>query len=110
MKPLVAGLALAVGVAFGRPDAQVTIKTFAFGPKTLEGAAGTSVVWTNADDIEHTVTSGTPGRPDSVFDHPLATRGASATVGFDSVGPREYLCKRHTFMRGEIRVIPKGER
>ena len=108
MKLLLAGLVL--GAALARPDAQVTIKTFAFGPKTLEVPVGTSVVWTNADDIEHTVTSGTPERPDSAFDHPLGTRGASATVRFDSVGTWSYFCKRHSFMRGEIRVTPKGER
>jgi plastocyanin len=108
MKLLVAGLVL--GAAFARPDAQVTIKTFAFGPKTLDVPVGTSVVWTNADDIEHTVTSGTPESQDSAFDQPLGTRGDSATVRFDSVGTWSYFCKRHSFMRGEIRVTPKGER
>jgi plastocyanin len=111
MKPPVALFAFAAVAALGRPAApQVTIKTFAFGPKTLDVPAGTTVVWTNADDIEHTVTSGMPDQPDGRFDHPLATKGATASVRFDSAGTWSYFCKRHSFMRGEIRVTPKGER
>src|SRR6476469_3440706 len=35
----------------------VTIKDFAFGPSTLEVAAGTTVTWTNQDSAGHTVTA-----------------------------------------------------
>lgn len=105
-------LALAIAtVTFGPPaPASITVKTFAFAPKTLEIATGTTVTWTNADDIEHTVTSGAPDRPDSAFDHALAAKGATARVRFDTAGTWSYFCKRHSFMRGEIRVVPKGER
>lgn len=109
MKPQLAAFALAA-VVLSVPDPGVTVKTFAFGPKTLEVTRGRTVTWSNADDIEHTVTSGTPEHPDGAFDHLLATRGATASVRFDSVGTWSYFCKRHSFMRGEIRVIPKGER
>jgi plastocyanin len=58
-------LALALAAAVLLPDApvEVTVRTFTFGPKVLEIAPGATVVWTNADDIEHTVTSGAPDRP-----------------------------------------------
>jgi plastocyanin len=110
MKPPVTLFAFAVVAALARPAPQVTIKTFAFGPKSLVVPVGTTVVWTNVDDIEHTVTSGMPDQPDGRFDQGLASKGAFATVRFDSVGTWSYFCKRHAFMRGEIRVTPKGER
>jgi len=48
--------------------ANVSIKLFTFNPKVLEVTAGTTVVWTNGDAIEHSVTNGTPERPRSDFD------------------------------------------
>ncbi|HTC25008.1 MAG TPA: plastocyanin/azurin family copper-binding protein [Gemmatimonadales bacterium] len=111
MKLPVSLLALTlVGALRGTDAKQVTIRTFAFAPKALEVPVGATVVWTNADDIEHTVTSGAPDHADGGFDYSLATKGAVASTRFDSVGTWSYYCKRHSFMRGEIRVIPKGER
>jgi len=103
-------VALAVAVLAPNAPAEVTVRTFTFGPKVLEIAPGTTVAWTNADDIEHTVTSGAPDRPDGAFDHSLAAKGATATVRFDATGSWSYFCKRHSFMRGEVRVVSKGER
>ena len=112
MRLLIPQLALALMTgALGSDDtAAVRIKTFGFGPKALEVTAGTTVVWTNQDDIEHTITSGAPDRPDGAFDRALAAKGATASVRFDSAGTWSYFCTRHPFMRGEIRVVPKGER
>ena len=103
-------IALAIGMFDAIPSPDVTVKTFGFGPKVLEVTPGTTVMWTNADDIEHTVTSGTPDDPNSAFDRPLSGKGATATVRFDSLGSWPYYCKRHSFMRGEVRVVSKGEK
>lgn len=105
-------VALAAATAMLAPAAPptVTVKTFAFGPKVLEVTPGTTVTWTNDDDIEHTVTAGDPDSPSGTFDRPLPGRGAVASVRFDSVSSWSYYCKRHSFMRGEIRVISKGEK
>jgi len=103
-------LALVTGSAGSDASVAVTVKTFAFGPKALQVTAGTTVVWTNQDDIEHTITSGAPDRPDGAFDRTLAAKGATASVRFDTAGTWSYFCTRHSFMRGEIRVLPKGER
>ena len=100
---------LALGTLAGDGPATVVIRTFAYAPATLEVEAGTTVVWTNSDDIEHTITSGTPDRSDGAFDHPLAAKGATASVRFDTAGTWSYFCKRHSFMRGNVRVVPKGE-
>src|SRR5260370_12824579 len=38
-------------------NVEVKIDNFSFGPTTLTVAAGTTVTWTNRDDIPHTVVS-----------------------------------------------------
>jgi len=103
-------LALLTGAVGSDARAAITIKTFTFGPKALQVTPGTTVVWTNEDDIEHTITSGAPDRPDGAFDQALTAKGATASVRFDTAGTWPYFCTRHSFMRGEIRVVPKGER
>jgi len=88
----------------------VTVKTFAFGPKVVEVTPGTTVTWSNDDDIEHTVTAGDPDDPSGTFDRSLSGKGAVVSVRFNSVGSWSYYCKRHSFMRGEVRVVSKGEK
>ena len=45
-------------VAPQKPEnAEVKIDNFSFGPSTLTVTVGTTVTWTNRDDIPHTVTS-----------------------------------------------------
>ena len=39
------------------PPTEVAIQGFGYKPKQLEITVGTRVVWTNADEIEHTVTA-----------------------------------------------------
>jgi Copper binding proteins, plastocyanin/azurin family len=39
------------------PSAEVKIDNFSFGPASLTVAVGTTVIWTNRDDIPHTVVS-----------------------------------------------------
>ncbi len=82
----------------------VRIDTFQFGPDVLEVAVGTEVTWTNEDDIEHTVTSGTPDSPDGTFDGELDGPGARFTFAFEDAGVFAYFCDVHQGMRGEIRV------
>jgi plastocyanin len=65
---------------------------------------GSKVVWTNQDEIEHTVTAGTPSERDASFDKVLKTRGATAERTFDRVGTFTYYCDRHQFMRGSITI------
>ena len=79
--------------------AGVVIQTFQFKPTPLEVKAGTPVTWTNNDDIQHTVTSGTPEGRDERFDAPLMGKGA-----FKQPGTYTYFCARHQAMHGEIRV------
>jgi len=85
-------------------DSDITIKTFQFKPTPIEVKAGTRVTWANADDITHTVTSGTPGSRDGRFNTPLAGKGATFSFTFPEAGTYAYFCDRHQSMRGVIYV------
>ena len=82
----------------------VSIRLFQFRPAQIEIAAGTSVTWTNEDDIVHTVTAGTPDARAGSFSRRLEGKGAAASVEFSRAGVYPYFCERHPAMRGEIRV------
>ena len=101
-------LARAVPVVFLFAPATPTVevRTFRFREAVLEVAAGDVVHWTNRDRISHTVTGGTPERPDSSFDGRLQGAGSEFVHRFDIPGTYTYFCARHRFMRGEIRVVP----
>ena len=90
-----------------RTDAAVTIRTFQFAPDTLRVTAGTRVVWTNADEIEHTVTSGTLDARDDRFDSVVPKRGATYSAVFEKPGTYRYFCERHRFMSGTVIVNPE---
>jgi plastocyanin len=83
----------------------VTVKQFQFMPAELTVKAGTTVTWTNQDDILHTATSGaTPGTADGKFDGPMDGRGKSFSHLFDQPGRYPYFCNRHNSMTGTVVV------
>lgn len=88
------------------PEAQVTVELFQFKPDRLEVKVGTRVVWTNQDDVTHTVTSGVPERPSGLFDGRLEGKGSTFSMTFDRPGTYPYFCARHEHMRGEVVVTP----
>ena len=100
---LLAAILAGSGIVTATPT-QVAVQLFQFRPGQLEVKAGTSVTWTNGDDILHTVTSGVPEQLAGRFVERLAGRGAAATVEFTNPGVYPYFCERHPSMRGEIRV------
>jgi plastocyanin len=98
-------LAVAAGVAGVVRDATVEVRTFQFREPRLEIPVGAQVVWSNQDEIEHTVTSGAPDSADGAFAGRLAGKGSTFGHRFDRAGIYRYYCDRHHFMRGEIRVV-----
>ena len=84
------------GGAFG---AAVTVQLFAFDPDTLEVDTGTTVTWTNEDDIEHTATA-----EEGAFDGDLDGAGSEFSFTFEKGGTFAYRCDIHDGMRGQIRV------
>jgi plastocyanin len=95
----------------------VELRSFAFQPGRLEVEAGTTVEWTNDDDILHTVTSGTPAEqgvpgvtadtppmPDGRFELALDGADASGRFTFETPGTYSYFCAIHTAMTAEVVV------
>jgi len=82
----------------------VMIQLFQYQPGLLEIKAGTTVTWVNQDEIQHTVTLGTPESRNGAVSLPLSGKGATASFTFDCPGDYEYFCERHQSMRGQIRV------
>jgi len=92
----------------------VEIRTFQFTPAVLEVARGTTVTWTNRDDILHTATAGTATKkddfgaydrkPTGAFDGRMEAPGASYSFTFAEAGEFAYFCDRHAHMTGKIVV------
>lgn len=81
--------------------AEVAIAEFAFGPPDLDAAVGSTVTWTNSDDVTHNVftANGALASPD-------LERGDTYSVTFDEPGTIDYYCDIHQYMRGTITVTP----
>lgn len=82
----------------------VTIQLFQYQPAQLEVKAGTTVTWVNEDDIQHTVTLGTPENRNGSVSLSLSGKSTTASFTFDHPGEYEYFCERHQSMRGRILV------
>ncbi len=93
----------------GEPAAQpaanaVSISGFLFKPDALSVPAGTTVTWTNADDIAHTVTAGVPGTPSGAFDSGNKVKEETFAHTFPTAGSFPYFCNNHNGMRAEVTV------
>lgn len=78
---------------------QVTIANFAFSPASLTIAVGDTVVWTNNDNVIHTVTSTT-----GVFNSGSLANNATFSYIFKSAGTFDYYCTIHPYMTGKVIV------
>ena len=79
-------------------DAAVKIDNFTFGPQELKVKAGTTVTWTNGDDIPHTVVS-----PNAFRSKVMDTDGTFSFT-FTTPGTYKYFCSLHPHMTGTIVV------
>ena len=79
--------------------ADVKIDNFAFGPQTLTVTVGTTVTWTNRDDIPHTVVS-----TDGVFKSKVRDTDETFSYKFDKEGTYPYYCSLHPKMTGQVVV------
>jgi plastocyanin len=83
----------------------VNIVDYAFSPKTLTVAAGTTVTWKNLDQFAHEVRSA-DGDPGTAFDLGQQTTGATVSHTFATPGTYHYYCNIHNYMTGTIVVTP----
>lgn len=85
-------------------DMPVTIKLFQFQPGEIAIKKGTTIVWSNGDDIEHSVTAGSPGKETGVFDSGFFKKDGTFSQTFSTAGTFEYFCKRHPSMKAKVVV------
>ncbi|HYM12521.1 MAG TPA: cupredoxin family copper-binding protein [Bryobacterales bacterium] len=78
---------------------EVKIDNFSFGPGTLTVAVGTTVTWTNRDDIPHTVVS-----TDKVFKSKVLDTDEKFSYTFAKAGTYPYFCSIHPKMTGTVVV------
>ena len=81
------------------PTAEVKIDNFSFGPVSLTVAAGTTVTWTNRDDIPHTVVA-----VDKSFKSKALDTDDRFSYRFDNTGTFPYFCSIHPHMTGKVVV------
>ncbi|MGH6665673.1 MAG: cupredoxin domain-containing protein [Pseudolabrys sp.] len=81
---------------------EVKIDNFTFNPQQVRVKAGDTVVWTNADDIPHTVTSQT-----MVFRSKALDTDDKFSFTFATAGSFPYFCSLHPHMTGTIVVEAK---
>jgi 3',5'-cyclic AMP phosphodiesterase CpdA len=79
--------------------AAVSIDNFQFSAPTLRVSAGTTVTWTNRDDVPHTVTS-----TKKLFDSKAIDTDETFSRRFDDAGTFGYFCAMHPRMTGEVVV------
>jgi plastocyanin len=79
--------------------AEVKIDNFSFTPASITVTAGTTVTWTNRDDIPHTVVS-----DDKVFKSKVLDTDEKFSYTFSKPGTYPYFCSVHPKMTGKIVV------
>jgi len=80
--------------------AGVKIDNFSFAPATLTIAAGTTVTWTNDDDVPHTVVSDDK----TTFKSSALDTGDHFSYTFNKSGKYSYFCSVHPRMTAEVVV------
>jgi len=81
--------------------AEVKIDNFSFGPSALTVSVGTTVTWTNRDDIPHTVVSSDDPK---VFKSKVLDTDEKFSFKFEKAGTYPYFCSVHPKMTGKVTV------
>jgi plastocyanin len=79
--------------------AEVKIDNFSFGPSELTVPVGTTITWTNRDDIPHTVVS-----TDKLFKSKVLDTDEKFSFTFSKAGTYPYFCSIHPKMTGKVVV------
>jgi plastocyanin len=77
----------------------IVIDNFSFTPGATKVAPGTTVTWTNHDDIPHNVVS-----TEQKFKSPVLDTDGQFSHQFDTAGVYPYFCSIHPRMTGRIEV------
>ena len=80
-------------------DHEVVADHFSFSPATAAVAPGTTVTWTNRDDVPHNIVS-----TDQKFKSPVLDTDEQFSHTFDAPGTYKYFCSIHPKMTGQVVV------
>lgn len=100
MRALGAAAALVLSTALSAAEpVTIDIAKFAFGPKEITVAPGTTVVWINHDETPHTI---------SATDHSFVSKALDTDDRYEHTfadeGDIPYFCTVHPFMTGVVHV------
>ena len=94
------GAGTVMASAQAKPETvEVRIDNFSFGPVELKVPVGTTVTWTNHDDIPHTVVS-----TEKVFKSKVLDTDEKFSFTFSTRGTFPYFCSIHPKMTGKVVV------
>jgi amicyanin len=79
---------------------QLNIQNFAYQPANMQVRAGTTVTWTNQDNVPHSVTF-----KNGMKDSGLLSQGQSFSYTFNTPGTYQYYCTVHPYMVATVTVI-----
>jgi len=80
-------------------NAAIKIDNFVFGPQAITVPVGTTITWTNSDDIPHTAVS-----TDGVFKSKVMDTDEKFSYTFTKAGTYSYYCSVHPKMTGQVVV------
>jgi 3',5'-cyclic-AMP phosphodiesterase len=80
-------------------QSEVSVDNFSFAPTMATVYVGSTITWTNRDDIPHTVVS-----TEQKFKSPVLDTGEQFSHRFDTPGTYKYFCSIHPRMTGQIVV------
>ena len=96
---------LGMGLAFAGParaeEVVIKIENFTFNPDAVTIKAGTTIKWTNDDDIPHSVVEA-----ETKFRSKPIDSGETFEMTFTNPGEVNYFCGLHPHMKGKITVTP----
>src|SRR5215471_17343098 len=78
---------------------EVVVDNFSFAPSMASVPVGTTVTWTNRDDVPHNIVS-----TDHQFKSPVLDTDQQFSYQFDAPGTYTYFCSIHPKMTGQIVV------
>ena len=93
-----AGRAVEAG-ATAAPSVRADIEVYAYVPSRIVIAAGSTVEWTNRDEVVHTVSA-----EDGSWESGAIESGATWRVTFTEPGIYPYYCGPHPYMKGAVIV------
>jgi len=95
----ISDIPLVDGTPAAAPDAKIVVDNFSFTPASAAVAVGTTVTWTNHDDIPHNVVS-----PEQKFKSPVLDTDETFSFTFAAAGTYKYYCSIHPRMTGQVVV------